>query len=73
MARVGVAAVQLFTLVGATPLVTGLRVPSALLPGRGEARSRALPAGPGHAHRGRRRPGTASGSPYDPGSRHFHG
>jgi hypothetical protein len=51
MARVGVAAVQLLTFVGLTPLV----------------------AGPGHAYRGRRRPGTASSSPYDPGSRHFHG
>ncbi|MCF2128676.1 hypothetical protein L1I79_19860 [Strepomyces sp. STD 3.1] len=27
-------------------------------------------AGPRHGRRGRRRPDTASGSPYDPGSRH---
>ncbi|MFJ8147829.1 hypothetical protein ACIQ6R_22580 [Streptomyces sp. NPDC096048] len=73
MARVGVAAVQLLTFAGLTPLVAGLRVPSALVPGRGEARARAVPAEPGHAYRGRRHPGTASGSPYDPGSRRIHG
>lgn len=73
MARVGVAAVQPLTCTGITPSVSGLRVPTAPVSGRGEARAHAVPAGPFHAYRGGRRPGRASGSPYDPGSRRFHG
>ncbi|MGC9497553.1 hypothetical protein [Streptomyces sp. WG7] len=73
MARVGVAVVQLLPFSGITHPVSGPRAASTLLPGRKAARSGALPAGPGHAYRRRRRPGAASSSPYDPGSRRNHG